>query len=337
MDKLNSGATNMLTGSVKSVEQLTGLAKEIYEKLNLETTPLNVVLLNGTMGTGKTTLSVLLSERLFNQKINIKNPASYSDIPFRYLCGAEIKADSIRTTIEPFLTSPPTKPYTRKVMILDELDNSSDVAEHQLKSVINKTLGCNIIILITNSKEKLLAPIVDRCSVYNFPSFTLEQARELFKKYNYEISEKDLLELFFIKKGVPRSMLIFYVQNSQTGKFIFPENERPEKLFELLSLITDPKTTIEKDEVKLFYPYKEQKQILQSMISFGLRDNDEVSNLLLLLSTYIQQNNKFELIGILNILSEYNTRIQYSESQLAALKVIMFYEIYKKLNLNNVG
>ena len=140
--------------------------KDIISKY-LEQNDIQNLLLNGTAGTGKTTLAKLIVKNL--------------DCDYEYINSSDERGiETIREKISGFASSASFKPL--KVIILDEADFITLQAQASLRNIIEKFSSSTRFILTCNYIERIIDPIQSRCQTFNItPPSKTETARHLAK------------------------------------------------------------------------------------------------------------------------------------------------------------
>lgn len=172
------------------------------------------LLLSGTQGIGKTTLSkVLLTE------IGIPD----FDI-LEVNASRETGIDFIRETIVPFISMIPFGPF--KVVILDEADRLSQQGQDSLKGIIEEYSSHARFILTCNTPSRILPPLHSRLQQQHFSAidqteFTARAATVLVNEgIDFDLDTLDL----YVKAVYPdlRKCLNLLQQNSTDGVLVSP-------------------------------------------------------------------------------------------------------------------
>lgn len=158
------------------------------------------ILLTGPSGTGKSTLSRIIATELgandFDiQELNISNARGI---------------DSAREIIESVRISPFGK---YKVIILNEIQNSTKDFQHCMLEVLEEPPKNCIFILCTTEPEKLLPTIKNRCTHFQTSLLTEKSMTDLLKKVlenekAAEFPEEAVKQICIMSEGSPRKALV---------------------------------------------------------------------------------------------------------------------------------
>jgi len=161
---------------------IKNLIKKYIEQNN---TP-NLLLYSDAPGTGKTTLSYIITNTLEHESLSL-NASSQRGI------------DIVRDSIEPFIRT-----YSfngnKKVVLLSEAEQLTSTSQKALKDLMEgKFLKNAYYILTTNNKNKIIKPIRSRCVELDFSHPPKEQIEEkilsIAKKEGLDITEIDVAQL----------------------------------------------------------------------------------------------------------------------------------------------
>jgi replication factor C small subunit len=154
--------------------------KNIISKY-IEQNDIQNLLLNGTAGTGKTTLAKLIVKNL--------------DCDYEYINSSDERGiETIRDKVSGFASSASFKPL--KVIILDEADFITLQAQASLRNIIEKFSSSTRFILTCNYVERIIDPIQSRCQTFNInPPSKVETARHLAKILSKEEIDYDINHL----------------------------------------------------------------------------------------------------------------------------------------------
>jgi len=114
------------------------------------------LLLSGSAGVGKTTIARALCDELGISSIVING----SD-EGRYL-------DTVRTRVKNFASTISLTGSKHKCVIIDEADNMTSDVQSQLRAAIEEYQNNCRFVFTCNYKNKIIAPLQSRCSVFDF-------------------------------------------------------------------------------------------------------------------------------------------------------------------------
>jgi DNA polymerase III delta prime subunit len=145
-------------------ERLKTYFKQMVESGNIPN-----MLLSGSAGTGKTSVSIAIAD------------AIKSDV--LYLNGSEeTSIDVIRTKLMQFCSSMSMFNEGKKIVIYDEFDRISPQAADSIKSFLEQFSKSASFIFISNHKNKIIEPLKSRLQSVDFV-FTKEEIVELRKEF----------------------------------------------------------------------------------------------------------------------------------------------------------
>lgn len=212
------------------------------------------LLLEGSFGLGKTTLAKLLSTKLDAHDFYIN-------------ASIDTSIDNIREKVMDFCSRKTQKKL--KIVIFDEADGLSLVAQDGLKAFIEKYQGNGVrFIFTTNHIEKIGDGILSRCNIIKF---TKPELNPLIRRL-VDILTQEGIELPKSKKNPDKPNVIniakiikdsdfdirqsiVHLQNCCiTGEFIYKEDEFKSLINSLIQLITENKNAD--------ITYQEIKQLL---------------------------------------------------------------------------
>jgi replication factor C small subunit len=175
------------------------------------------LLLSGSPGIGKTTLSKIILEELGIQDFDVMEVNA----------SRETGIDFIRDRIEPHIQKIPFGPF--KVVLLDEADRLSPQAQDSLKGIIEENSAWARFILTCNSPNRILPPLHSRLQQMHFSSvdqteFTARAATILVEE-NIDF-DLDMLDTY-VKVTYPdlRKCINLLQQHSIDGKLLDPSTE----------------------------------------------------------------------------------------------------------------
>ena len=165
------------------------------------------LLLYGKAGTGKTTLAKLIVKSIECDYMII----NASD---------ERNVDTIRDKVKGFASSMGFKKW--KVVVLDEVDYMSHLAQPMLRNIMETFSGHCRFILTCNYVEKVIDPIQSRCQAFQIIPPTKKdvavQMSKILKPEDIEIDVKDLVPIIDASYPDIRKVINTCQMNSHKGK-----------------------------------------------------------------------------------------------------------------------
>ncbi len=168
----------------KTFEEVKGQEKIVERvKAFIETKNMPHLLFSGPAGIGKTTLSLIIANKLFKEdKNHLFLEMNASD---------ERGIEIVRTKIKDFARTRAIKDVPFKVIYLDECDSLTKDAQQALRRTMETYSNTCRFILSCNYSSKIIDPIQSRCTVFRFKPLTFENMKEII----HEISEKEGLKV----------------------------------------------------------------------------------------------------------------------------------------------
>jgi replication factor C small subunit len=175
------------------------------------------LLLSGSPGIGKTTLSKILIEAIGISDYDV----------LEVNASRETGIDFIRDKIIPFISMIPFGPF--KVVLLDEADRLSQQAQDSLKGIIEEYSAHARFILTCNTPSRIGTAIKSRCQQFHFSSidqteFTARAATILVEEgIDFDLDRLDT----YVKSVYPdlRKCINLLQQNSIDGSLVDPKAE----------------------------------------------------------------------------------------------------------------
>lgn len=179
---------------------LTKGVREFFEALLTRKYPLPNILLHGPPGSGKTTLALILSQRIARQENVLELNAS-----------SDREIGTIRGKIKTFAASK-SQTGEVKIIIMDECDYLTTDAQHCLRRIIEDTHKSTRFIFITNYINKIIDPIKSRLISVKIPWTGTEEStkilREIGEKESLNIREDEIKHILKITEGDMRKSLV---------------------------------------------------------------------------------------------------------------------------------
>jgi len=165
---------NEIKGQEKIVERV---------KAFIETNDMPHLLFSGPAGIGKTTLSLIIGNKLFGEnKQSLFLELNASD---------ERGIQVVREKVKDFARTRAIRDVPFKVIYLDECDSLTKDAQQALRRTMETYSNTCRFILSCNYSSKIIDPIQSRCTVFRFKPLTFENMKEII----HEISEKEGLQV----------------------------------------------------------------------------------------------------------------------------------------------
>ena len=228
------------------------------------------LLFSGPAGVGKTTTSLIIAKKLFENNWN------YNFLELN--ASDERGIDVIRTKVKDFARTKAINNVPFKIIYLDECDALTKEAQQALRRTMETyALTCRFI-LSCNYVSKIIEPIQSRCTIFKFQPLEKENIFELIdvisKKENLEINEEEKEALFEISNGDARKLenimqTISSVENKFSKETIYSMANlaKPKELNELLSFAIQANF------------YEAKRVLLDIMLKTGLSGNDIIKQI----------------------------------------------------------
>ena len=177
---------------IKGQEEIVKRVKAFIEKKNMPH-----LLFTGPAGTGKTTLAIIISKKLFGSLWH-QNLLELNASDER---GIEI----IRNKVKDFARTKALGNVPFKIIYLDESDALTREAQQALRRTMeNFTRTCRFI-LSCNASSKIIDPIQSRCAIFRFRPLKQEDVFQIIenisKSEGLKINEKTKEILYEISEG----------------------------------------------------------------------------------------------------------------------------------------
>jgi replication factor C small subunit len=255
----------------KDFHEVKGQEKIVERvKAFIETKDMPHLLFSGPAGIGKTTLSLIIGNKLFgDDKQSLFLELNASD---------ERGIDVVRNKVKDFARTRAIRDVPFKVIYLDECDSLTKDAQQALRRTMETYSNTCRFILSCNYSSKIIDPIQSRCTVFRFKPLTFENMKEII----HEISEKEGLKvteeageaLYEISNGDVRKLENTLQSCSVVGKEITKDlvydvasAARPKEVKEVLEL-----------SVKGFFA-DARTLLLKTMLNHGLSGVDIIKQI----------------------------------------------------------
>ncbi|EGC34633.1 hypothetical protein DICPUDRAFT_153140 [Dictyostelium purpureum] len=163
------------------------------------------LLFYGPPGTGKTSTIQAIARKLYGE--------NYSRMVLELNASDDRGIDVVREQIKTFASSMfffnSTVPY--KLIILDEADSMTNIAQTALRRVIEKYTKTTRFCIVCNYVVKIIPALQSRCTRFRFKplpdSATEERLKEILKIENVQIDEEGMKAVLFLGDGDMRKSL----------------------------------------------------------------------------------------------------------------------------------
>lgn len=185
--------------------------------LNLQEIPNNLLLL-GSPGIGKSTVAKILAKKFAPNSYMYINASEQGNI------------ETIRSLVSDFI-SVASIDGNQKIVILDEADGVSLVAQQALRSIMEEYLDSVKFILTANYRNKIIEALHSRCQEFNFScseKMVLKTVAQILKKENITVNKESLDDLrLLVKTFFPdiRKTLNELQKACQTGVFLYQKKD----------------------------------------------------------------------------------------------------------------
>jgi replication factor C small subunit len=273
----------------KDFEEIKGQEKIVERvKALVETKNMPHLLFSGPAGIGKTTLSLIIGNKLFGaERNNLFLELNASD---------ERGIDVVRNKVKDFARTRAIKDVPFKVIYLDECDSLTKDAQQALRRTMENYSNSCRFILSCNYSSKIIDPIQSRCTVFRFKPLTFENMKEII----HNISEKEGLKvtaeageaLYELSNGDVRKLentlqSCSVMSNEITKDLVYEvaSAARPKEVKEVLSLAT-----------KGFFA-DARTLLLKTMLNHGLSGVDIIKQIQReILTLDVEDKKKMEMI-----------------------------------------
>jgi replication factor C subunit 2/4 len=198
----------------------------------------------GPSGCGKTSTILALAKEIFGEKY-------WSDRVIELNASDERGIKVVREKIKRYAMNsvsldPNIPPW--KIIILDEADNMTSDSQFALRKIMEDYSKVTRFCIICNYHNKIIDPIVSRCSMYRFKPIPSElickKLKEICIKEGTVISEKNIIKVEQLSRGDMRKAINFLQRCRNFKEFIINEkntNKVNEDLIEIISGIIPDK------------------------------------------------------------------------------------------------
>lgn len=295
------------------------------------------LLLHGPPGTGKTSCAQSIVNTIFSSALNTKQ------MVLELNASDERGINTVRDQIKSFCSSNSIGISMKqfKIIILDEADMMTAIAQAALRRIMEKYHKNCRFILICNQVNKIIPAIQSRCLRFRFAPLKFEEGvrkiEEICRKEGYIIEDEDeirkedaLKSLFLISKGDMRRVL----NTIESAGLSYGNRILKDNIYELCSKPSDEfmsnfiKTCLSVNlpsAIEFFLSHKQEK---------GFSISDFIDQLLFLVVNKVEFkiHELYKKIEFLNRLQkiDYASCIGSSDRLLASNIVMTIKEVYSK-------
>jgi len=255
----------------KDFEEMKGQEKIVDRiKAFVETKNMPHLLFSGPAGIGKTTLALIIANKLFgDEKQHLFLELNASD---------ERGIDVIRNKVKDFARTRAIKEVPFKVIYLDECDSLTKEAQQALRRTMENYSSACRFILSCNYSSKIIDPIQSRCSVFRFKPLTFENMKEIIheisKKEGLNVSEDAGEALYEISNGDVRRL-----ENTLQSCSVISNKITRDLVYEMASA-AKPKEIREVLELSLKGYFSDARTLLlKTMLNNGLAGVDVIKQI----------------------------------------------------------
>ena len=246
------------------------------------------LLFAGPSGVGKTTLALLIANKLFKE--------SWKNNFLELNASDDRGIDVIRSQVKDFARTKAIGDVPFKIIYLDESDSLTKEAQQALRRTMENFSNSCRFILSCNYSSKIIDPLQSRCSIFRFKPLDKEDIRHIIeticKEEGLKISKDAIDSLYDLSEGDCRKLENILqscaaVSNNIDNKAIYDivSQARPNEIKEILTIALD------KDFIKA------RNKLLDAMLRYGLSGLDIVKQIQKeIWNLDIDQTKKVELV-----------------------------------------
>lgn len=172
----------------------------------------------GSAGTGKTSTAIAICKQIYKD--------DYAENVLELNASDERGIRVVREKIKTF--SQKSTDFDFKIVLLDEADAMTNDSQFALRRIIEKYSNNTRFILICNYINKIIIPLLSRCAVFRFKTFTYDNIESILKnimnKENIIIDKENMKKLIKddLRKSINNLQKIIYLnKNSIKNNKIF--------------------------------------------------------------------------------------------------------------------
>ncbi|MGA2434391.1 MAG: AAA family ATPase [Bryobacteraceae bacterium] len=191
----------------------------------------------------------------------------------------------VRDRIKGFAETQSMDFSSKKIIILDEADGITTLAQEALRPLIEQYSANLRIIMTCNNLHKLITPIISRFQLFEFHSITKEQTinyikEKILKKENIEFKNEDLEQLYKISHGDLRKMINSLQKSIIQGKLVIVDKDIVNGFMEVFKErnISNLKKFLSENDVdylqlyRYLYDKAKNERVIQTIADFLYKD-----------------------------------------------------------------
>jgi len=228
------------------------------------------LLFSGPAGTGKTSLALVISKKLFGD--------SWHENILELNASDERGIDIVRNKVKDFARTRAIGNVPFKIIYLDESDALTKEAQQALRRTMeNYTRTCRFI-LSCNYSSKIIDPIQSRCALFRFKFLSkkdvVETIEKIAKAESLKIDDKTKEALYEVSNGDCRRMENLLQSCASLS------NKITEELIYSIASIARPKEVSEVLNLALKNKFKDARnKLLDVMLEYGLSGLDIIKQI----------------------------------------------------------